>query len=209
MTPRTRSTGATWSIRTCGRAWGKRRRATSAQKRLPDGRSTRQCFREPKRTRSSFIACPRTGARRLTRSRSKVADRGFGIRRRIGCTSRKRSSCGCSTRPWEAPDDGGLDGTSPATPERGRDLERTSPAKPERGRETMMRTRFAPSPTGDLHLGGAWTALASWVVARRAGGRTVLRVEDLDRPRAVPGSQARIEEDMRWLGLDWDEGPHL
>ena len=72
-----------------------------------------------------------------------------------------------------------------------------------------VRTRFAPSPTGDLHLGGAWTALASWVVARRAGGKCVLRVEDLDRPRVVAGSQARIEEDLRWLGLDWDDGPYL
>jgi len=69
------------------------------------------------------------------------------------------------------------------------------------------RTRFAPSPTGDLHLGGAWTALASWVVARRAGGQVVLRIEDLDPPRVVPGAEARIEEDLRWLGLDWDTGP--
>lgn len=70
------------------------------------------------------------------------------------------------------------------------------------------RTRFAPSPTGDLHLGGAWTALASWVVARReAGGKHVLRVEDLNPPRVVVGSEARILEDLRWLGLDWDEGP--
>ena len=69
-----------------------------------------------------------------------------------------------------------------------------------------VRTRFAPSPTGDLHLGGAWTALASWVVARReAGGRCVLRVEDLDPPRVVAGSEARIAEDLRWLGLGWDE----
>jgi glutamyl-tRNA synthetase len=72
-----------------------------------------------------------------------------------------------------------------------------------------MRTRFAPSPTGDLHLGGAWTALASWVVARRDGGAFVLRVEDLDRPRVVAGSQASIEADLRWLGLTWDEGPWL
>ncbi|MGH7269402.1 MAG: tRNA glutamyl-Q(34) synthetase GluQRS, partial [Polyangiaceae bacterium] len=71
------------------------------------------------------------------------------------------------------------------------------------------RTRFAPSPTGDLHLGSAWTALASWVVARRSGGQTILRIEDLDGARVVPGSQARIEEDLRWLGLDWDEGPVL
>jgi glutamyl-tRNA synthetase len=71
-----------------------------------------------------------------------------------------------------------------------------------------MRTRFAPSPTGDLHLGGAWTALASWVTARAAGGAVVLRVEDIDTPRVVRGSEARIEEDLEWLGLDWDEGPY-
>jgi glutamyl-tRNA synthetase len=58
-----------------------------------------------------------------------------------------------------------------------------------------------------LHLGGAWTALAAWVLARRAGGTHVLRVEDLDAPRVVAGSDARIEDDLRWLGLDWDEGP--
>jgi glutamyl-tRNA synthetase len=72
-----------------------------------------------------------------------------------------------------------------------------------------VRTRFAPSPTGDLHLGGAWTALASWVLARRSRGAHVLRVEDLDPPRVVAGSAARIEDDLRWLGLDWDEGPVL
>jgi glutamyl-tRNA synthetase len=72
-----------------------------------------------------------------------------------------------------------------------------------------IRTRFAPSPTGDLHLGGAWTALASWAVARRAGGDLVLRVEDLDPPRVVRGSAARILDDLRWLGLDWDEGPDV
>jgi glutamyl-tRNA synthetase len=70
-----------------------------------------------------------------------------------------------------------------------------------------VRTRFAPSPTGDLHVGGAWTALASWVLARRAGGTHVLRVEDLDAPRVLAGSEARIEGDLLWLGLDWDEGP--
>lgn len=70
-----------------------------------------------------------------------------------------------------------------------------------------VRARFAPSPTGDLHLGGAWTALAAWVLARRRGGATVLRVEDLDTPRVRAGSAARIEEDLARLGLDWDEGP--
>lgn len=73
----------------------------------------------------------------------------------------------------------------------------------------MIRTRFAPSPTGDLHVGGAWTALASWALARHHGGATVLRVEDIDTPRVVTGSAARIEEDLAWLGLDWDDGPFV
>jgi glutamyl-tRNA synthetase len=71
----------------------------------------------------------------------------------------------------------------------------------------MSRTRFAPSPTGDLHLGGAWTALASWALARATGGRTVLRIEDLDPPRVLAGSAERIADDLDWLGLDSDEGP--
>ena len=68
-----------------------------------------------------------------------------------------------------------------------------------------MRSRFAPSPTGDLHLGGAYVALASWWMARRQAGAFVLRMEDLDPPRVVAGSAARILEDLSWLGLDWDE----
>ncbi len=69
--------------------------------------------------------------------------------------------------------------------------------------------RFAPSPTGDLHVGSALAALAAWASARSAGGRFVYRVEDLDGPRAVPGSSERQIEDARWLGLDWDEGPDV
>jgi glutamyl-queuosine tRNA(Asp) synthetase len=69
------------------------------------------------------------------------------------------------------------------------------------------RTRFAPSPTGDLHLGGALCALASRAVARQGGAAFVLRVEDLDPPRVVAGSAERILDDLRWLGLPWDEGP--
>lgn len=71
------------------------------------------------------------------------------------------------------------------------------------------RGRFAPSPTGDLHLGGARTALAAWLAARAAGGAYVVRVEDLDGPRVVPGAEERILEDLAWLGLDWDEGPDV
>ena len=67
-----------------------------------------------------------------------------------------------------------------------------------------MRGRFAPSPTGDLHLGTARTALVAWLQARSAGGSFVVRVEDLDGPRVVPGAEQRILEDLRWLQLDWD-----
>jgi glutamyl-tRNA synthetase len=70
-----------------------------------------------------------------------------------------------------------------------------------------VRTRFAPSPTGELHLGGAWTALASWVIARRAHGTSVLRIEDLDTARVDRESERGIVRDLRWLGLDWDDGP--
>jgi glutamyl-tRNA synthetase len=73
----------------------------------------------------------------------------------------------------------------------------------------MIRTRFAPSPTGDLHLGGVWVALASWTMAREGGGVLVLRIEDIDRPRVVEGSEANILEDLRWLGIFWDEGPDV
>ncbi|HJW68790.1 MAG TPA: tRNA glutamyl-Q(34) synthetase GluQRS, partial [Candidatus Binatia bacterium] len=58
-----------------------------------------------------------------------------------------------------------------------------------------------------MHLGSAAAALVAWLSARAAGGRFVLRVEDLDRPRIVPGAEARQLDDLRWLGLDWDEGP--
>ncbi len=67
--------------------------------------------------------------------------------------------------------------------------------------------RFAPSPTGAMHLGNLRTALLAWLSARSAGGRMVLRVEDLDRSRLVPGAEAALLDDLRWLGLDWDEGP--
>ena len=71
------------------------------------------------------------------------------------------------------------------------------------------RGRFAPSPTGDLHLGGARTALVAWLAARAAGGSYLVRVEDLDGPRVVPGAETRILEDLVWLGLEWDEGPEV
>jgi glutamyl-tRNA synthetase len=71
------------------------------------------------------------------------------------------------------------------------------------------RGRYAPSPTGPLHLGNARTALLAWLAARAAGDRFAMRVEDLDGPRVRPGLEARILEELRWLGLDWDEGPDV
>lgn len=70
-----------------------------------------------------------------------------------------------------------------------------------------LRTRFAPSPTGYLHVGGARTALFSWLQARRFGGQFVLRIEDTDRERSTPESVQAILDGMQWLGLDYDEGP--
>jgi glutamyl-tRNA synthetase len=73
----------------------------------------------------------------------------------------------------------------------------------------MSRGRYAPSPTGDLHLGNARTALVAWWRARAAGSSFVMRVEDLDEPRTVPEAVAGNLAELRWLGLDWDEGPDV
>ena len=73
--------------------------------------------------------------------------------------------------------------------------------------ERSMRVRFAPSPTGALHIGGARTALFNWLLARHAGGELVLRIEDTDRERSTPENVEQILDALRWLALDWDEGP--
>ncbi len=70
-----------------------------------------------------------------------------------------------------------------------------------------IRVRFAPSPTGLLHVGNARTALYNWLFARRAGGEFLLRIEDTDQDRSEERFEAQLIEDLRWLGLDWDEGP--
>ncbi len=72
----------------------------------------------------------------------------------------------------------------------------------------MVRTRFAPSPTGFLHVGGVRTALFSWLVAQQAGGKFILRIEDTDRSRHVEESERHITESLEWLGIRWDEGPY-
>jgi glutamyl-tRNA synthetase len=70
-----------------------------------------------------------------------------------------------------------------------------------------VRVRYAPSPTGALHLGGARTALFNYLFARQKGGQFLLRIEDTDRARLIAGSQEQIEEGLRWLGMTWDETP--
>jgi glutamyl-tRNA synthetase len=73
--------------------------------------------------------------------------------------------------------------------------------------DSTMRVRFAPSPTGALHIGGARTALYNWLMARGSGGALVLRIEDTDRERSTPENVEQILDALRWLELDWDEGP--
>lgn len=73
----------------------------------------------------------------------------------------------------------------------------------------MVVTRFAPSPTGYLHVGGARTALFNWFFARRMKGRFILRIEDTDRKRNTPAAMQQVIDDLRWLGLEWDEGPEV
>jgi glutamyl-tRNA synthetase len=68
------------------------------------------------------------------------------------------------------------------------------------------RVRFAPSPTGFLHLGGARTALYNYLLARKTGGQFILRIEDTDQKRLVPGAEEQLKSNLRWLGLQWDEG---
>ncbi len=75
--------------------------------------------------------------------------------------------------------------------------------------DQTLRVRFAPSPTGYLHLGGARTALFNYLLARRHGGRFVLRIEDTDRSRHVEEAIGKIADDLRWLGIEWDEGPEV
>ena len=71
-----------------------------------------------------------------------------------------------------------------------------------------VRVRFAPSPTGYLHIGGLRTALFNWLFARRHGGTFILRIEDTDRDRSTDAAIEAIMDGLRWAGLDWDEGPH-
>src|SRR5437660_5940300 len=75
------------------------------------------------------------------------------------------------------------------------------------GREIMVRTRFAPSPTGYLHIGGVRTALFNWLYARKHGGQFILRIDDTDAERNRPEALQPILDGFKWLGIHWDEGP--
>lgn len=75
--------------------------------------------------------------------------------------------------------------------------------------EKPARTRFAPSPTGHLHLGGARTALFGFLLASQTGGQFILRLEDTDRKRLVPGAEEELMQGLRWLGIEWHEGPDI
>ena len=72
-----------------------------------------------------------------------------------------------------------------------------------------VRVRFAPSPTGKLHIGGARTAIYNWAFARANGGTFILRIDDTDPTRSTDENTQIILRAMRWLGLDWDEGPEV
>src|SRR3954467_14966197 len=76
------------------------------------------------------------------------------------------------------------------------------------GPKGKVRTRFAPSPTGYLHVGGVRTALFAWLVAKQAGGQFILRIEDTDRERHVKSAEQHIIDSLVWLGLSPDEGPY-
>src|SRR5208283_3076297 len=71
----------------------------------------------------------------------------------------------------------------------------------------IPRVRFAPSPTGLLHVGNARTALYNWLFARRSGGKFILRIEDTDLERSEARYETQLIEDLHWLGIHWDEGP--
>src|SRR3981081_3919213 len=80
-------------------------------------------------------------------------------------------------------------------------------AIPPPGGEPQRVTRFAPSPTGELHLGNARTALFTLLLARGAAGRFLLRIEDTDSERSLDSHTTALMADLRWLGIDWDAGP--
>src|SRR5207237_5500296 len=88
-------------------------------------------------------------------------------------------------------------------------LNRRSRSPSRKRRHMTVRTRFAPSPTGYLHIGGVRTALFNWLYARKHGGTFILRIDDTDQQRNVTEALQPILDGFRWLGLDWDEGAEV
>src|SRR5438270_10019216 len=83
------------------------------------------------------------------------------------------------------------------------------PVVTDHGRLSMVRTRFAPSPTGYLHIGGVRTALFNWLFTRHHGGQFILRIDDTDQQRNVAEALKPILDGLRWMGIDWDEGAEI
>ena len=131
--------------------------------------------------------------RRRGRGQDRVRGRGRGRGERGGCSPGRR-------RRWRRRGGGG----GKRTRARAQALADPLPALPAGFGE--VRTRFAPSPTGNLHVGGARTALYNWLYARQTGGTFVLRVEDTDQARSTQESEEAVLRDLRWMGLSWDEG---
>src|SRR3989344_4589675 len=77
-----------------------------------------------------------------------------------------------------------------------------------KNQEKPVRVRFAPSPTGHFHIGGARMALFNWLFAKQHGGKFILRIEDTDKERSKPEYEAEVFDSLSWLGLAWDEGPN-
>ncbi|MFD0589006.1 tRNA glutamyl-Q(34) synthetase GluQRS [Paenibacillus sp. GCM10027627] len=75
--------------------------------------------------------------------------------------------------------------------------------------DMVLRGRFAPTPSGLLHIGNAFSALAAWLQIRKSGGQFVLRIEDIDKTRSRPAFAEQQQDDLAWLGIDWDEGPRM
>lgn len=95
------------------------------------------------------------------------------------------------------------------SPLRSRNFVATTPRPRGNVPDSPARTRFAPSPTGNLHLGSIRTALFNYLLARKTKGQFLLRLEDTDQKRTVPGAEERLYEDLQWAGLQWDEGRSL
>lgn len=98
---------------------------------------------------------------------------------------------------------------TPPTPSTRTDSPTASAAsdRPAPAAGSPVRGRFAPTPSGRMHLGNVWCALMAWLAARSSGGELILRIEDLDRRKMPAGAEEQLVRDLRWLGLDWDEGP--